>query len=250
MRVSDEDLARMAQVAAPVGERLRVERGRANPRLVDGVYVVVGSTGKWVLSIFRNVIEPANDLEIAIDAHALVWPDATQFSNAVSWLEGQREELEKAPSGRHGTQPPEAFRIGLALESAWTFLERLRAQIVERQPALRWPAPAGSREQSALPSYPRRPARPTREPNGVTTPPEKVYIANFGRHNYLWPECLKRSKIATFEDEDVRPFWLAQDRRGYIDFCVKSKKTAAGITPTAAVASRWFEVGNIPPASE
>jgi hypothetical protein len=71
------------------------------------------------------------------------------------------------------------------------------------------------------------------------------YIANFGRRNYMWPDCLERSTVATFEDEDLRPYWIAGDRRGYIDYCVQNKKTAANITPTPAVASRWFEIGNI-----
>ena len=45
----------------------------------------------------------------------------------------------------------------------------------------------------------------------------RTFIANFGRENYLWPECLRRSTIATLEDEDLRPFWLAGDRDGYIE---------------------------------
>ena len=34
----------------------------------------------------------------------------------------------------------------------------------------------------------------------------KVYIANFGRENYFWPECLKRGAISTMNDKDVHQF--------------------------------------------
>lgn len=45
---------------------------------------------------------------------------------------------------------------------------------------------------------------------------KEVFIANFGRENYLWPTCLERGTVATLEDEDLRPFSLANDRAGYI----------------------------------
>jgi hypothetical protein len=80
--------------------------------------------------------------------------------------------------------------------------------------------------------------------------PAKVFIANFGLENYIWPACLSRSTVATFEDEDLRPFWLAGDRDGYVDLCIKTKKTAAGITPTVPVASRWFNLASIISSTE
>src|ERR1700740_3298613 len=72
-----------------------------------------------------------------------------------------------------------------------------------------------------------------------------TYIANFGHGNYLWPECLRRSSVATIEAEDLRPFWLIGDRAGYIAGAIAPKKTAAGITPTAPVASRWFNLATV-----
>ena len=74
------------------------------------------------------------------------------------------------------------------------------------------------------------------------TSPQKVYIANFGHENYLWPDCKNRSTIATFQDEDLQPFWLANDRAGYIAHCLAHKTTAAGITPIPPVAGRWFNL--------
>src|SRR5436190_2076553 len=78
----------------------------------------------------------------------------------------------------------------------------------------------------------------------------RTFIANFGRENYLWPECLARPSVATLEDEDLRPLWVAGDREGYIAQCIGTKKTAAGITPTRSVASRWFNLAQIVSSTE
>lgn len=52
------------------------------------------------------------------------------------------------------------------------------------------------------------------------------------------------------ESEDLRPFWLAGDRAGYIAHAIATKKTSAGITPTAPVASRWFNLASIITSTE
>ena len=78
----------------------------------------------------------------------------------------------------------------------------------------------------------------------------KTFIANFGRSNYLWPSCRGSSTIATFEDEDTWPLWQAGDRDAYIAHCIATKKTAAGITPTRPVASRWFNLASIVSSTE
>lgn len=70
----------------------------------------------------------------------------------------------------------------------------------------------------------------------------KVFIANFGRENYAWPECLARSTIATMNDVAVQRFWEAGDRENYVQNRMKNDKTAAGISPTRPVASRWFNL--------
>lgn len=78
----------------------------------------------------------------------------------------------------------------------------------------------------------------------------KIFIANFGLENYLWPACLSRPSVATFEDEDTWPLWLANDRESYVARCIATKKTAAGITPTRPVASRWFNLAHIISSTE
>lgn len=71
----------------------------------------------------------------------------------------------------------------------------------------------------------------------------KVIIANFGRGNYLWPQCLERNTVATNEDVELRPFFLSGDRKAYIEQCIATVKTFRGQVPTRAVASRWFSIG-------
>jgi hypothetical protein len=72
----------------------------------------------------------------------------------------------------------------------------------------------------------------------------KVFIANFGRENYEWPVCQARGTIATMNEVSAQAFWVAGDRESYIQSRMKGK-TAAGITPTRPVASRWFNLMSI-----
>ena len=65
----------------------------------------------------------------------------------------------------------------------------------------------------------------------------KVFIANFGQQNYLWPACLERSTVATINKVQVHPFWEARDRKGYVAYALANMKTARGETPTPSVAS-------------
>lgn len=70
---------------------------------------------------------------------------------------------------------------------------------------------------------------------------QNLYIANVGQQNHEWPACLQRSTIATMNDLGAQQYWLAGDRENHIQSRRKGK-TAAGLTPTQAVASRWFNL--------
>ena len=72
----------------------------------------------------------------------------------------------------------------------------------------------------------------------------KVYIANFGQGNYLWPACLSENTIATIDNERVHSFWLAGDRAGFIDYAMQNLKTARNEHPTKSVASRWYGIND------
>ncbi|KWH04734.1 hypothetical protein WT58_21080 [Burkholderia territorii] len=66
----------------------------------------------------------------------------------------------------------------------------------------------------------------------------KIYIANLGIQNHLWPTCLERSTIALFEDVRLRPFWERRDREGYI-------AVAKTLGTVAQTAGRWFNLPEI-----
>src|SRR5437879_11242292 len=55
-----------------------------------------------------------------------------------------------------------------------------------------------------------------------------VYIANFGRGNWAWPDCLRSSTLVVMDDERVHPFWLRNDRDGYIQEAQKVLRLASG----------------------
>jgi hypothetical protein len=71
-----------------------------------------------------------------------------------------------------------------------------------------------------------------------------VFIANFGRENYAWPDCQRRGTIATMNHLEAQKFWEAGDREGYILRAMKNK-TAWGAEPTRPVASRWYNLMTI-----
>jgi len=70
----------------------------------------------------------------------------------------------------------------------------------------------------------------------------RVFIANFGRGNYAWPECKRRHSVATMNDADMHHYWLHNDRAGYIAYSAKHRKTARGNPVPAFLASKWFNL--------
>jgi hypothetical protein len=70
----------------------------------------------------------------------------------------------------------------------------------------------------------------------------KIFIANFGNENYLWPKCLELGTVATINNEILQPFWERGDRKGFIAHALAHQKTARGEVPTRSVASRWFSL--------
>lgn len=72
----------------------------------------------------------------------------------------------------------------------------------------------------------------------------RVYIANFGQGNSLWPQCLAKGTLAMFNDVDIHDFWRAGDREGYIAAAMAQTVTALGQRPTRSTAGRWFNLVN------
>lgn len=73
---------------------------------------------------------------------------------------------------------------------------------------------------------------------------EKVYVANFGQGNSLWPQCKANSTLATFDDVAVHDFWRLGDRDGFIETALTQTVTALGQRPTRPTAGRWFNLIN------
>lgn len=48
----------------------------------------------------------------------------------------------------------------------------------------------------------------------------RVYIANFGQGNSLWPQAKAHATLASFDDVAVHDFWRAGDRPGFIEAAI------------------------------
>lgn len=70
----------------------------------------------------------------------------------------------------------------------------------------------------------------------------RVYIANFGEGNALWPTAKANSTVLTIDNIDVHPFWQAGDREGYITAALDATFTARGVRPTKQTAGRWYNL--------
>lgn len=143
-RITDGELNELTSTLVR-GTILKLDE-RNPPQLTDGRYFLhrykISAKGhaKWSLSIYRNVITPENDLEIAVDPWPLVWPSDSpeRYRAALRWFE-QQKDLEHLPSGIHiKDQRINAFRIGLKLDGAKEFVHRLQQQIVIKDPQRRW----------------------------------------------------------------------------------------------------------------
>lgn len=69
-----------------------------------------------------------------------------------------------------------------------------------------------------------------------------VFIANFGKGNYLWDACRERPSIATMNDQCCHPYWLADDKEGYILHAGEAHRTANGNPAPRPTASLWFNL--------
>ena len=73
----------------------------------------------------------------------------------------------------------------------------------------------------------------------------KIYIANFGISNALWPKCLEKSSLETFSHISALPFVQNSDHEGFIANAMANEWTARGVRPNKGTASRWYNVSKI-----
>ena len=71
---------------------------------------------------------------------------------------------------------------------------------------------------------------------------DRVYIANFGEGNALWPIAKANNTIITVDNVNLHPFWKAGDRDGFIETAITSAWTARGKRPRRELAGRWYNL--------
>lgn len=74
---------------------------------------------------------------------------------------------------------------------------------------------------------------------------DRVFIANFGVANSMWPQARNLPAVTVFNDAGADPFWRDGDREGFIAYCKANSVTQRGEPPTTVTASRWFNVPTI-----
>lgn len=140
MEIGEQQLDEVVKELFPIGyTRFYRNRGTASgPRLVKGVELL-NTRKEWAISLFRNVNNEANDVEIAI-APARIVPDGL-VGAALTWLEAVRSELHhREHTPHHGSYEGEVFRIGLKLPEARVFLRRFMTEILKQPSQAPWAA--------------------------------------------------------------------------------------------------------------
>jgi hypothetical protein len=71
---------------------------------------------------------------------------------------------------------------------------------------------------------------------------DRVYIANFGEANALWPVAHANQTILTIDNVDAHPFWSEGDRDGYVAAVMSHTLTTRGMRPGKQTAGRWYNL--------
>lgn len=148
MEIGEQQLDEVVQELFPIGyTKFYRNRGTvSDPRLVKGVELL-NTRQEWAISLFRNVNNEANDVEIAI-APARIVPVGLAGA-ALKWLEAVRGELHHRDHTPHlGRYKGDIFRIGLKLPEAKVFLSRFMVEVLKRPSEAPWAA-SGSRAAAA-----------------------------------------------------------------------------------------------------
>lgn len=70
----------------------------------------------------------------------------------------------------------------------------------------------------------------------------RIYIANFGEGNALWPVAKANNTVITIDNVSVHRFWQAGDRGGFIEAAQAYALTALGKPPSKQTAGRWYNL--------
>ena len=174
MAVSDEDFVRCGELITSFEGWLQVMHDPGRKRLKDGIYVVSKTNErKWILSIYRNVYNKVNDLEIAIDVKALVHQDMDEYRRALIWLNSVKAQLQHEESRPHiPDKRIEAFEMGFKTANAHSFLKRLEIQLNQVSASKRWLIKSDAVAQAT-----QAPPRPSKREAVVSSIVRMAYLA-------------------------------------------------------------------------
>ncbi|WP_137917072.1 hypothetical protein [Hydrogenophaga sp. 2FB] len=218
MEISEQQLEKVVvELLRPGYTRFRRNPGsEKDPRLVKGVEIL-NNRGDWAISLFRNVHNVDNDVEIAV-APARIAPEGLA-GPAMKWLESVRGELSHREHAPHkGPYKGEVFRIGLKLAEAQTFLRRLMDEMLKSPSKAPWsvsaPVPAAAAELAEVQLLPVDP-----EEQRARAIAHMVAMAFSARDQ----SGLERTSVA--KDKQVR-FASAEELRAHLDLLWKSERCA------------------------
>lgn len=223
---------------------------RQGTTLVNGIEA--NKSDGQVATMYWHNLAAGNDFEIAVNPKTLT--QSYKHDLVKRWLECEQQKTGRSFTQHQPLGQPKGdwVTIGFIKKQLPEFLKRLKrfrlgfpnadekAEIMSLQ--LTPSSPTGGSSTLPANSISTQASEPLLDSNVRSG---RVFVANFGTQNYLWPTCLTDSVIAMFEVASMRQLFVDDDRDGYIKLAQATQKTAKGQTPTKAVASRWFNLGTL-----
>jgi hypothetical protein len=254
MAITEQELESVAKVMLRAGyARFRWNRGGFKPRLVDGIELV-NARNDWAISLFRNVHNEANDVEIAIAVARLV-EDSSRTGAAMKWLEAVRNQFQHGEhKPHHSSYKGEVFRIGLQQAEAQAFLEMVMSEVLRAPSKVPW-------DTSGIPAAAESVAAQTVDQVPVPSVPASERANAIAHMVTMALQARDQSgleRITTVKDKEVR-FASASELRAYVeslwnsDYCVLSglKLDLTGADPELEPSldridsSKHYEPGNL-----
>ncbi|MBT2336545.1 hypothetical protein J7E49_21860 [Variovorax paradoxus] len=155
MEITEDQLEHVAEAMQRIGHaKFHRNYGTpSGPRLVRGIELL-NARNDWAISLFRNVNNEANDVEIAM-APARIVDDVGQAGAAMVWLEAIRSQFQHVEHKPHrGRYKGPVFRIGLKQGEARAFLELVMSEVLKPPSKAPWNISgpqAGQTAQAATP---------------------------------------------------------------------------------------------------
>lgn len=138
MTIGVQQIEELVKELLPTGfSRFKRNPGtKEKPRLTNGVEFV-NNKNKWAISIFFNVNNKNNDVEIAMAPGRIATDGLAE--DALKWLETVSLEFQHQEHSPHrGSYKGHVFRIGLKLGEAKLFLRRFMSEVLKQPTQSPW----------------------------------------------------------------------------------------------------------------